>query len=203
MLQDLTMYLSGGERPLFDLAFSSWNNFLFTLYRSDFSYGTPGNIIDNTDSIYQLDSNSELSVEEMYLAEKIPEITADPQARNKNGLSKIPRISGELHQPVLTLHTLGDLFVPFSMEQLYAEKVAANGDSDLLVSRAVRVVGHCEFTPAEETEAFADLTDWVENGIRPEGDAILDPEVVSQADFGIKFTNPIRMYDPLFSLNEE
>ncbi|MFZ0475353.1 MAG: hypothetical protein WAM18_07790 [Halobacillus sp.] len=202
MLQDLTMYLSGGERPLFDLAFSSWNNFLFTLYRSDFSYGTPGNIIDNTDSIYQLDSNSELSVEEMYLAEKIPEITADPQARNKNGLSKIPRISGELHQPVLTLHTLGDLFVPFSMEQLYAEKVAANGESDLLVSRAVRAVGHCEFTPVEETEAFADLTDWVENGIKPEGDAILDPEVVSQTDFGIKFTNPIRTYDPLLSLNE-
>ncbi|SFG64321.1 Prolyl oligopeptidase family protein [Halobacillus alkaliphilus] len=203
MLQDLTMYLSGGERPLFDLAFSSWNNFLFTLYRSDFSYGTPGNISDNTDSVYQLDSNSELSVEEMDLAEKIPEITADPQARNKNGLSKIPRISGELHQPVLTLHTLGDLFVPFSMEQLYAEKVAANGDSDLLVSRAVRAVGHCEFTPEEETEGFADLTDWVENGIKPEGDAILDPEVVSQDDFGIKFTNPIRMYDPLLSLKEE
>ncbi|MGP4075545.1 hypothetical protein [Halobacillus sp. K22] len=202
MLRDLTMYFSGGDRPLFNLAFSSWKNFLYTLYRSDFSYGTPGNIIDNTDSIYQLDSNPELSVEEIELAEKIPNITADPQAQNINGLSKIPSISGELHQPVITLHTLGDLFVPFSMEQMYAKKVAANGDSDLLVSRAVRAVGHCEFTPAEETEAFADLVKWVEKGIKPEGDAILDPAVVNQENFGIKFTNPLRIYDPLHSSGE-
>ncbi|WP_173916853.1 hypothetical protein [Halobacillus sp. Marseille-Q1614] len=197
MLSNLTENLSGGERPLFDAAFSRWKDFLFTLYRDNSSYGTPGNIIDNTDSVYQLDSDPELSELEREIAQLIPDISADPQGRNKNGLSKIPHISGQFDVPVITLHTLGDLFVPFSMEQIYAQRAAVNGNSDLLVSRAVRAVGHCEFTPEEETKAFADLTDWAEGGEKPNGDDILNPEAVRKNDFGSEFTLPLRSYDPL------
>ncbi|ARI76396.1 hypothetical protein [Halobacillus mangrovi] len=200
-LRDLTMYLSGGERPLFGTAFASWKDFLFTLYREDPSYGTQGNLIDNTDSIYQLDSLPELSEEERELARLIPDITADPQARNENGLAKIPHLSGDINVPVITLHTIGDLFVPFSMEQLYAQRVAENGKSDLLVSRAVRAIGHCEFTPAEETNAFTALVEWAEGGERPQGDQILDPDIVNNEDFGSEFTSPLRGYDPLRNRN--
>jgi len=52
---------------------------------------------------------------------------------------------------------LGDLFVPFSMEQQCARKVAANDASDLLAVRASRDVDHCGFTGNERARAFDDL----------------------------------------------
>jgi hypothetical protein len=58
-----------------------------------------------------------------------------------NGLANIPSISGDIKIPVLSLHTVGDLFVPFLMEQIYAERVAANGKSGLLVQRIIRDIG--------------------------------------------------------------
>ena len=76
-------------------------------------------------------------------------MTADPQARRNNGLANVPPTTGDLRIPMLTLHTLGDLFVPFRMEQVYAARVAANGASDKLVQRATRDFGHCSFTAPE------------------------------------------------------
>jgi hypothetical protein len=58
----------------------------------------------------------------------------------------------------------------------------------LLVQRAIRGRGHCEFTTAEVVTAFDDLVNWVENGVKPAGDDILDPQVVAQPDFGCQFT---------------
>ena len=99
-------------------------------------------------------------------------------------------VDGKPHVPVLSLHDLGDLFVPFSMEQYYAADVAANGRSHLLVQRAIRAVGHCEFSPAEVTTAFDDLVEWVENGTRPEGDDITDRATVADPTFGCRFSDP-------------
>ena len=72
-------------------------------------------------------------------------------------MANVPVVNGTPSIPVLTLHDLGDLFVPFSMEQVYANRVAAAGRSDLLVQRAIRGVGHCDFTPAELVRGFTDL----------------------------------------------
>jgi hypothetical protein len=91
---------------------------------------------------------------------------------------------------VLSLHDLGDLFVPFSMEQYYAEDVAAQGRSALLVQRAIRAVGHCEFSEAEVTTAFDDLVAWVEHGVRPAGDVVTDPAAVAAANYGCRFSQP-------------
>jgi hypothetical protein len=99
---------------------------------------------------------------------------------------------------VLSLHTVGDLFVPFLMEQVYAQRVAAQGKSDLLVQRIIRDVGHCGFTTAEQEVAFAALVKWVKQGIKPLGDNVLDPLVVADPEFGCQFT-PVRhpASDPL------
>ena len=43
------------------------------------------------------------------------------------------------------------------MEQYYAADVAANGQSDLLVQRAIRAINHCEFSPTEVGTAFDEL----------------------------------------------
>ncbi|HEX6923568.1 MAG TPA: hypothetical protein VF149_07055 [Bacillales bacterium] len=197
-LRAATMYLSGGKRPLFNIGFRNWKNFLFTLYEPDPTLGvTSGNFISNVDTVYQFDGNSDLTAAEEKLNETVLRVDADPQGRHPNGLSNIPPISGDIQIPVLSMHTLGDLFVPFSMEQVYAKEVAAHGKSDLLVTRAIRDVQHCGFTGDEITTAFSDLVDWVENGVKPEGDNILSPKAVADPKFGLKFTSVLRPYDPL------
>jgi hypothetical protein len=98
--------------------------------------------------------------------------------------------------PVLTMHTLGDLFVPFSMEQLYARRVAAHGDSGLLVQRAIRDIGHCAFSEGELNQAFGDLARWVHEGVRPAGDDVLTPSVVAAPNYGCRFTIDERSFVP-------
>jgi hypothetical protein len=97
-------------------------------------------------------------------------------------------ITGDIGLPVLTLHNLGDLFVPVHNEVVYGQRVAAEGNSDLLVQRAIRGVGHCDFTGQEMVTAFTDLVTWVESGVKPAGDNWLDPAAVASPDFGCTFT---------------
>ena len=88
------------------------------------------------------------------------------------------------------MHTIGDLFVPFSMEQVYARRAQLNGNDDLLVQRAIRDVGHCAFSPAEWDQAITDLTAWVHGGAaaKPAGDDVLTPSVVADPAYGCRFT---------------
>lgn len=183
-------YLSGGQRPFYDLAFISYADFLFTQIMDP-------DIVGNMDTFYHLDDFlDEISEAEQTINDEIYRDEPLPQAVKPNGLANVPVISGNLPIPVVTLHTIGDLFVPFSMEQIYAQRAAANGKSDMLVQRAIRDVGHCYFTPDEEWAAFLDLVNWVENGVKPAGDDILDPETVADPDFGCTFTLIDRDFGP-------
>ena len=76
------------------------------------------------------------------------------------------------------------------MEEVYARRAAAEGRADRLVVRAIRDHGHCGFFVTEEERAFADLVNWVVNGVKPEGDDILDPAVVADPHFGCRFSAP-------------
>ena len=107
----------------------------------------------------------------------------------------MPAITGRFDVPVLTMHDLGDLFVPFSMEQEYARDAARQGTSDLLVQRAIRGVAHCDFSTQEYVQAFTDLVAWVEQGVRPAGDDVLDPATVADRRYGCRFTVPLRSFD--------
>jgi hypothetical protein len=176
-------------------------NFLFGLYAGDGTIGVAaGNVAGNEDTVYQIDTNPALSPTEAFLNATVLRVPIDPQGRHPDGLAGIPPIAGDLPVPVVTLHTLGDLFVPFSMEQIYARRAAARGAADRLVSRAIRDVLHCGFDPAEEAAAFADLVTWVETGVRPAGDDVLTPAVVAGATFGCQFTqsSPVTAYRALF-----
>lgn len=190
-LRAATVNISGGARPLTDIAFAAWGDFLF-MQGLGFEEGSTGNI----DTVYQLDSDPALNAEEQALNDSIRRLELVPQARHPEGLGGIPAISGDLRIPTVSLHTLGDLFVPFSMEQIYAQRAADEGKSDLLVVRAIRDVGHCGFTIAEQENAFADLVNWVENGVKPAGDDVLDPVEVANPDFGCAFTTAKRSYAP-------
>jgi hypothetical protein len=99
--------------------------------------------------------------------------------------------------PVLSMHTLGDLFVPFSMEQIYARRAAENGTADHLVTRAIRDINHCGFTTVEMERGFSDLVGWVVNGVKPAGDDILNPTAVANPNFGCQFTNGAHALNPV------
>jgi len=191
-LKDLTRQRSGGERPIFDQAFPLWQNLLFGFAGSD---GTldgvlAGNIYDNKRRVYQFDGDPVLTADEQQLNESIIRVRKDRGVNRKKflKLQRVPEISGRLSIPVISVHTLGDLFVPFSMEQIYAKEVARHGRSDLLVSRATRAIGHCEFSAEELMRTFNDLVLWVDEGVRPAGDNVTDPEQVANPFFGCQFT---------------
>jgi hypothetical protein len=194
--KSLVQLRSGGVRPLFEQGWLFWNgvagDFLFGLGVGD---GTlprqPGVGVDNADIVYQFDTNPALSGAETLFNSTVQRVVADPQARHRNGLSNVPPTTGDLRIPMLTIHTLGDLFVPFHNEQVYAARVAAKGNSDLLVQRATRDYGHCAFTPVELVRTFTDLVQWVEGGIKPAGDNVLDPAVVAKPDYGCTFTDKV------------
>jgi hypothetical protein len=171
-LKSLTELRSGGDRPNFDQAWAFWNsvpnlvsgpgNFLFDLgANSSMLPRVPGIIVDNEDVVYQFDGDPNLSLAEQLFNDGVARVSADPQSRRPNGLAQLPIVSGDIDVPVLTLHNLGDLFVPVHNEIEYASRVAAQGKSDLLVQRAIRGVLHCDFTPAEFGAAFLDLVTWV------------------------------------------
>ncbi|HUG79232.1 MAG TPA: alpha/beta hydrolase, partial [Burkholderiales bacterium] len=189
MLAGVTQNISGGPRPGFPTSFAVWGNFLFTVGTTGGDIGVaPGNVQDNWETVYQIDSDPALSPEEISLNAQVLRVAMDPQGRHPDGLANIPPISGKLPIPVLSLHTIGDLFVPFSMEQIYARRAAMQGAAERLVVRAIRDHGHCGFAVAEEAAAFADLVNWVENGVKPAGDDILTPSVVAQPSYGCTFT---------------
>jgi hypothetical protein len=191
-LRGVTQNISGGPRPAFATSFFVWGNFLFTVGTT----GTgdigvaPGNVQDNSTTVYQIDSNPALSPDEIVLNANVLRVKQDPQGRHPNGLSNIPPILANFRIPVVSIHTIGDLFVPLSMEQIYAQRAAAQGTSNRLVQRAIRDHNHCGFAVFEEETAFADLVNWVTNGVKPAGDDILNPAAVADPNFGCKFSVP-------------
>ncbi|HLV59148.1 MAG TPA: phthalyl amidase [Natronosporangium sp.] len=196
-LKAMTELRSGGERPLFDAAFLRWATFLLGFGSLDGTVPrSPGVVVDNTDTVYQFDTDPALSPAEQALNESVLRVAQDPSGRVRQGLANVPVVDGTPPVPVLSLHNLGDLFVPFSMEQVYAQRVAAHGLSDRLVQRAIRGIEHCDFTAEELVTAFVDLVAWVEHGIKPAGDEVLDPAVVADPFYGCAFTTATRDLGP-------
>ncbi len=120
-------------------------------------------------------------------------ITANPAFRNRFGpYQELAPFTGEIQAPVLQIKTTGDLFVPIHLEQRYLALTKAAGTSNLLVQRAIRAPGHCNFSTQERTRAFDDLVRWVRHGLRPAGDDLSG----DLRDIGRQFTDPIRLGDP-------
>jgi probable F420-dependent oxidoreductase len=190
---------SGGDRPGFDSAFAFWNAFSFApLTRVPFLFGVypgqvggtlniaPGNVVDNTRTIYQLDDSFLLSRDELRLNRDVLRVRRT--ARASHDLTGIPAVDGDPRIPVLSMHTIGDLFVPFSMEQVYAVRTLLHGQRSKFATRAIRGTGHCDFNLAELSRGFDDLVRWVRTGHRADGDPVLDRRAVAAPTFGCRFT---------------
>ncbi|MEW2328986.1 hypothetical protein AB0880_14400 [Micromonospora chersina] len=186
-LRAITVERSGGPRPGADAAFAVWKDFLFSITTTDGGDSPaqrPGQLATNLLTRYSPNSPVNVNATVQRVA---PE---NLRQRLSPTLTEVPRISGRPTVPVLSLHDLGDLFVPFSMEQAYARDTAWHGRSRLVVQRAVRAAQHCEFSPAEAGAAWDDLVSWVRTGQRPAGDAVTDRKAVAAPDFGCRFSDP-------------
>ncbi|RLP91250.1 hypothetical protein EAD89_12385 [Micromonospora sp. BL4] len=185
-LRTITVNRSGGPRPGADAAFAVWKDFLFSISVTsggDSPAERPGQLSTNLLTRYTPNSPVNVNAAVRRVA---PE---NVWQRILPTLTEVPRIAGRPTAPVLSLHGLGDLFVPFSMEQAYATEVARNGRGRLVVQRAIRATQHCEFTPAEAGAAWDDLVSWVRTGARPAGDTVTDPAVVARPDYGCRFSD--------------
>lgn len=184
--------LTGGERPMFTQGFDYGGSFRFA-YGGFGGDGTINgiltqNILDTQALRYTIDGDVAASNALNASAQKL---TAQPEANRlrRDGLRWIPAVHGAFKVPVLSMHTLGDMYVPFAMQQSYARRAAAQGTQALLVQRAQRGAAHCDFTVAEQAESFEALAKWEQGGAKPAGDDVLTAAVVAAPSYGCAFTN--------------
>lgn len=183
--------ITGGDRPLFAQGLAFGGSF-------PSAYGTFGgdgtvtgiltkNVTDTNAFTYVIDGDAAGSTTLNATAQKRT-AAADANRLRRDGLRWIPVINGEFQIPVVSIHTLGDLFVPFSMEQVYQKRAAAKGNSAWLVQRAIRGASHCDFTTAEQVDAFEAMIKWERDGIKPAGDDVVTPATVAAPAFGCTYT---------------
>ena len=195
-LKNIVMNLSGGSRPFYAEGWASAGN-QGNIWASLGGDGTISgilnkNILDTTQLVYKFDTSSTTptALETSFNASifKIKP-AADANRLRRDGLRWIPVANGDISIPVVTLHTLGDLFVPFRMEQVYQQRAKAKGTDKWLVQRAVRDVGHCAFTAAEAAAAFDAMATWEATGVKPAGDDVSTAATVAAPSYGCAFTN--------------
>lgn len=186
--QDVMMNLTGGPRPFFQQGIEQQyvTNFGLLLLDPD-RQSLPGKAATNVGVVYHIDPG--FGITDAQLNAGVTRLAADETARAKADAAPT---TGKITKPLLTIHGTGDLFVPISMEQDYANQVAAAGASNLLVQRAIRSAGHCNFSDTEMTTAWDDLVNWVEHGVKPKGDNLSG----DLTDTGKQFTSPLRSGDP-------
>lgn len=193
-LKDIAMNLTGGERPIFEEGFTTpvWQ---FAVLGTGGSDGTITGILakefyDNTDRVYRWTDGDRFTGPERAFTAKVGRFQEDLGVNpiRDDGVRWLPLVQGEFDVPVLTMHTLGDFFVPFVHQQLYREAAEANGNGNNLVQRAIRAPGHCGFSGTEFATALVDLVAWVNLGEKPGGDEVLDPEVVADDQYGCAHT---------------
>ncbi|HWQ28229.1 MAG TPA: esterase [Dehalococcoidia bacterium] len=189
--ENVIMHLSGGPRPFFEEGFADRYDENFELVIASLaSRASAVPVAGNVGYEYHIDPGFGIADEALNAG--VPRLAPDEDARRNSTFGEFAPMTGAIEDPLLTLHNTGDLFVPFALELTYRRTVQAAGRDHLLVQRAVRRAGHCNFTADEVRIAFEDLVRWLEEGVRPEGDDLSG----DLTDAGLRFTVPLEPDDP-------
>jgi pimeloyl-ACP methyl ester carboxylesterase len=187
-------HLMGGEFPFWREGFMT----RFTQAANLLVLGDPSRrdspasrALDTRDVQYRIDPGLGYTADELNQNVRRFERLAGPPASAQDRVFE--DLTGRINVPVISLHTTGDAFVPFTLEQQYRRLTLAAGTSDLLVQRAIRRPAHCQFEGAELTRAFDDLVAWIERGVKPEGDDVLATDL---STLGLRWTTPLLPEDP-------
>jgi hypothetical protein len=196
-LRAITINETGGPRPGATASFAAWKDFLFGIAAparppspDDTPAERPGQIATNKFTRYEPNTPVDVNGTIQRIA---PE---NMLQRVSPLLTQVPKIFGVPFAKVVSLHGLGDMFVPFANEQRYAEDVAHHFQSGLVVQRAIRSTQHCEFSPTEAGTAFDDLVGWVHGGPKPAGDNVLAPAIVADPNYGCQFSDKVAYNTP-------
>ena len=133
----------------------SWNTGVDYRRQLEYSIGR-----DQVRALYEaagLDLDADLK-----LLNETVRISADPEAVHY--LERNIIFDGEIHIPVLTLHTKGDGLVVIQNESAYKKVVDEAGNGEFLRRTFVDRAGHCAFTPAETIAAVQTLINRVDTG---------------------------------------
>lgn len=121
-----------------------WYNIFATNDARQELHGQP---FDNKLRIYRGSNN------DILLNQNVQRFSADPSARAE--IEKYYQTSGELTNPLVTVHTKLDPIVPFWHEHLYKLKVLSSGSNSNFTKIPIHRYGHCNFTVEEVLAAFA------------------------------------------------
>jgi len=146
-------------------------------FRAELEFRAGGNPSNNTRVNYrkQLSRSADREeVEALYKAaglsleadldtlEDAARISADEAAVDY--LSQNIIFNGQIHIPVLTMHTSGDGLVAVQNESAYRDVVEDAGNEHFLRQTFVHRAGHCTFTPAETLTVLGVLLDRLDTG---------------------------------------
>ncbi len=140
----------------------SWNTFVDYRHQLDRSIGR-----DQVIALYQqagLDLDADLRT-----LNQAARIKADPEAVRY--LENNIIFDGQIHFPVLSLHTKGDGLVVVQNESAYKQVVDEVGNDRFLRQTYISRAGHCAFTPAETIAAVETLITRLDTGRWPKIDA--------------------------------
>jgi hypothetical protein len=189
---DVYEQFTGGDRPLYEEALRTGGSIAAIFSNAPLDATLNGvltrPIYDSTGFSYTFDDDAALSAD---LNSALQQVKGDPDANplRSDGLRWLPVLNGEFDVPVISVHTIGDLQVPFRNQQNYRQIVEHSGNGSFLVQRAVRGIAHCDFTVAEWVDSFEALVAWERDGIKPADDDVMTPAVVADPAYGCAFTN--------------
>jgi len=150
--------------------------FLFAL-RAELEARAGGNVSWNTGVDYRVQLAHSIDRNEVHALYEQAGLSLDADLQALNDTARISAnpdavrylekniiFNGEIHFPVLTLHTKGDGLVVVQNESAYKEVVEDAGNKEFLRRAFVSRAGHCTFTPAETIAAVQRLIDRLDTG---------------------------------------
>jgi hypothetical protein len=150
------------ERPLFDAAWVA--GIVPVQFGSlDGTAAIAGVVVDNTE---RCTSSTPIGDQpgRAGARDAVLRVAQEPADGSSTVWPSVPVVNGTPPVPVLTLRTIGDLFVPFSIGADLRDQGGATAASDLLVQRAIGKASGTDFLAAELVRGFTDLVRWVEGG---------------------------------------
>ncbi|MGI8552414.1 MAG: alpha/beta hydrolase family protein [Dehalococcoidia bacterium] len=179
-------YLTGGPRPFRHQGMVDFNALASGSLTTQ--PGTSPLTLAGTDDYFTFHIDPGLGFTDADLNANVYRKVADPAFRNADTNPTFALPTGQISVPLLTMHTTGDNFVPIMMEIGYRKLVNAAGNGDLLVQRGVRAPDHCQFDLADREQGWDDLMNWAHNGVKPEGDNFLAPDLT---ELGRRWTHHV------------
>lgn len=129
------------------------------------------NAFDNSATVYSIGAHPLLPISQLqplvdFANANAARYTADPSALNYMERYFTP--TGELHIPVLTLHSTWDPTNPTFHEDSLKARVVAAGMTQNLLQRLLTAYGHCDvITTSLQVQSFLDMVNWVTTGVKP------------------------------------